>query len=340
MRKAAVVSLTAATILSLGAGAAFAAGPTDTGKQTVAANAAHVSSDTQLSKANAKLLNGYYNAFLKGDVNAAAQYVSADFVGHVPGKGANAGEYWSQDGFKKYTSNILAHTGGRYDVKVPVVSANGADVITREKITANRADNPHKIFSLPVTMHFRFKAGKISEVWTLPEDQRLFDKYWAPLADGSKAPTGKPLSKDTNVINVGEATSEKTLGLIKHLYNDFWHGDIADIRSKFSDNVSVNIVGKSAMSGQYHGWDGYMQFRTNLMKMVGSKYKLEADTYSASANDAWVKEYIRMDRKWDKSFDTVYVMMHFQFKDGKIVHIDDFPVDTYAWEKFYTPPQH
>jgi ketosteroid isomerase-like protein len=339
MRKAAAASLAATTAPHRGTGAATAADPTDTGNQAPAESTAHVSSDAQLSKANAELLNGFYNAFLKADVEAAAQYVSVDFVGHVPGKGANAGEYWGPDGFKKYMSRILGHQGGRYDVQVPVVSANGADIFTRETITANRADHPNESYTLPISMHYRFKAGKISEVWTLPEDQRLFDTYWSPLTDGHNAPSG-PLSKARNVIDVDHSSSEKNLAFIKGLYDSFWRGDMADIRSKIDDNVIVNIVGKSAMSGTYHGFDGFLQFRTNLINMVAGKYKLEADTSSASSEDAWVKEYIRMDRPWDPSIDTIYVVMHFEIKDGKLTRIDDFPVDTYAWETFYTPPQH
>ncbi|MFJ9760268.1 hypothetical protein [Streptomyces sp. NPDC101149] len=53
------------------------------------------------------------------------------------------------------------------------------------------------------------------------------------------------------------------------------------------------------MSGTYHGFDGFLQFRMNLLNMVAGKYKLEADASSASGEDAWVKEYIRMDRPWD-----------------------------------------
>jgi hypothetical protein len=30
--------------------------------------------------------------------------------------------------------------------------------------------------------------------------------------------------------------------------------------------------------------------------------------------------------------------MHFEIRDGKIVRMDDFPVDPYVWESFYVAP--
>jgi hypothetical protein len=32
------------------------------------------------------------------------------------------------------------------------------------------------------------------------------------------------------------------------------------------------------------------------------------------------------------------VQMHFEVQNGKVVGMNDFPFDTYAWESFYTRP--
>jgi hypothetical protein len=45
-----------------------------------------------------------------------------------------------------------------------------------------------------------------------------------------------------------------------------------------------------------------------------------------------------MDRAWDPAVQTIFVLMHFEIRDGKITRMDDFPFDAYAWERFYTPP--
>jgi ketosteroid isomerase-like protein len=193
-------------------------------------------------------------------------------------------------------------------------------------------------------MHYKIKAGKISEMWVLPEDQRLYDDYWSGPAATGGATSSAPASAEQlaqsrpTEINVEGASSARNLDLLTELYDRFFRGDRDVMRDMISEDVIVDIVGRSAMSGEYHGWDGFMQFRQKLMSMVDQRYKLELDSVAASERDGWVKEYIRMDRPWDSTFSTIYVVMHFEFDDGKITRIDDFPVDTYAWEEFYTPP--
>jgi hypothetical protein len=109
------------------------------------------------------------------------------------------------------------------------------------------------------------------------------------------------------------------------------------MRAVIADDVVVNIVGRSAMSGLYRGWDGYMQFRDRLMSMAGSRYKLDVAALAASDRSVFALEYIRMNRRWDPTVREVFVLMHFEVDHGTITRIDDFPLDTYAWERFYCP---
>ena len=293
----------------------------------------------------ASLIQQLYRALSTGDISAGAELVYPDFIAHVPGRGINAGEHWGIDGFKKLVSTMLGYHGGRFDIRVPVISVNGKDVYTRHVLSVNRATDPERLWTLRVSVHFKIKAGKISELWVLPEDQRLYDEYWGgpALHLMNRSPIvglGEIESTPTPELelDIDGANSPETLALLSELYDRFFRSDDGALQRMISDNVVVNIVGRSAMSGEYHGWGGLMQFRQKLMSMVGEKLKLEIDNLAASRNDGWVKEYIRMDRSWDPTFATMYVVMHFQFEDGKVTRIDDFPIDTYAWEAFYTPP--
>ena len=45
-----------------------------------------------------------------------------------------------------------------------------------------------------------------------------------------------------------------------------------------------------------------------------------------------------MDRLGDPTVEEILVLMHFEIENGKIARMDDFPFDTYEWERFYTPP--
>src|SRR4051794_33548347 len=68
------------------------------------------------SQSNAQILSDLYDAFASGDVEAALQAISTDFVLHVPGIGRNAGEYWGPEGFRKFMSNIATYNGGLFDL--------------------------------------------------------------------------------------------------------------------------------------------------------------------------------------------------------------------------------
>ena len=282
-------------------------------------------------------LHDLYEAFARGDLAEASALVRDDCVLHVPGIGANAGDYWGKAGFQRFMSNILAYGGGVFDLKVPVVSITGADAFTREVVTLNRSVDPQRMWTLRFAMHYRWKAGGLSEIWVVPEDQRLYDEYWSrPFV--VTAPPRVKRSARTLDLDLRGATSPTNLAFLSHFYDLFWRGDMDALEDVVAPDVTVNITGRGELSGMYFGWDGYMRFRDKLVAMVGSKYKLEADAIVAGARDGWVKEYIRMDRAWDPAVRTSYVLMHFTIDDGRITSMDDFPLDTYTWERDFSFP--
>jgi ketosteroid isomerase-like protein len=297
-----------------------------------------VSDDTQR---NAEVLKNLYAAISTQDKTAAAELLSADLILHVPGRGLLAGDYWGHQGFETYLSKLLEHAGGSLRVDVPVLSVNGQDAFAREVVTARRRRDPEREWQFPVSVHYKLKAGKVSEMWVLPDDQRLYDQYWTPSSEDIAASgSGSAVARvqSAQLPSTEEIASPQNLTLITNLYERFFRGDMEVMQDAIAEDVIVNIVGRSALSGEYHGWDGFMAFRGRLMSMVYKRYKLEVTAFAASRNDAWAREYIRMDRPWDPNLCDIEVVMHFEIKDGKVKRIDDFPVDTFAWERFYCPP--
>jgi len=286
---------------------------------------------------NAQLLSDLYDAFVTGDVENAVRYVTPDLILHVPGRGWNASEYWGVEGFRKFMSNIATYNGGLFDMRVPVFSVTGDDAFTREVIRINRKHDPEREFVLEITNQFKLRDGKLSEWWVIPENQRTYDEYYALPNDAEILATPKAFHRQ-RLLDIEHATSPENAQLLSCMYNEFWHGNKETMRRLISHDVVVNITNKSAMSGEYHGWEGYMQFRDKLMAMAGTRYKLEVIALAASDKDAWATEYIRMNRRWDKAVQTIYVVMHFEIENGKITRMDDFPVDPFFWEQFYTPP--
>jgi len=281
-------------------------------------------------------------------MDSVTKLISNDFIMHVPGKGLNAGEYWGAEGLEKFASNIFAYNGGVFSMKVPTLAVSGDTAFTQEVIQLNRKQDPKHIFELHFTMQYSIKNGKVSEAWTIPDDLYAYDDYWTPPVTDSVAPTNTAATIDGKSDNQNNqplgpstkgAVSKENENLIKDLYNDFWAGNLEGVKAKFADNLELTVAGKNPIAGTYQGWDGFIQFRTNLMNLGADKYKLEINTMAAGKHDVFVKEYIRMNRKWDATPQVVpSVIMHFHIENEKITKIRDIAVDQQAYDEFFTPP--
>jgi ketosteroid isomerase-like protein len=292
------------------------------------------------SRSNAAMLSSLYDAFATGDLETARQFVSPDFVLHVPGTGRNAGEYWGPDGFLTFLSNVATHNGGLFDLQVPAFAVNGEHGFSREVVRINRAHDPERLWTLRISNWFVVRNGKLSELWVIPEDQRMYDEYWGRGPDVPRRGATIPqrIASRGQLVDASRATCPENVELLSAMYAHVWNNDWDAMRRLIADGVIVNIVGRSAISGVYHGWNGYKTFRQKLMGLAGPKYKLNVTALAASPRDVFVVEHLRMNRQWDAAVQTIYVLMHFEVEDGRITRMDDFPIDTYAWERFYTPP--
>jgi ketosteroid isomerase-like protein len=312
---------------------------------SMSANTAAPFDHAEIPHGNAEILKTLYDAFTAGDVETAARFVTDDYVLHVPGRSANAGEYWGSDGLKKFMSNIAGYNGGLFEMTVPAFALSGDDAFTREVIRLNRRHDPEREFILRITNQFKFRDGKLVESWVVPEDQYVYDDYYHQLpAGGYEAPLQRLASGNgggrprQTLLDTEHATSPESTQLLSDMYADFWRGDGARMRALIADDVVVDITHHSAMSGLYQGWDGYMTFRSKLMAMAGDKYKLEVSALAGNDTDVFATEQIRMNRAWDPTVRAIAVIMHFEIRDGKIARMDDFPLEPLVWEEMYTPP--
>jgi ketosteroid isomerase-like protein len=297
--------------------------------------------DLTRSHEHAHIVRELYDAFTAGDLDWAAQFIAPDCVVHVPGRGVNAGDYWGVDGFRQFMSNIARHGGGVFDMEVPAFAVNEEHAFTREIIRMNRAHDPDNVFTLRISNWLVLRGDKLVESWVVPEDQRAYDAFWTRPVDSrptSIRARGHRTSRRRELLNVASAVSAENRQLLEAMYDRFWSGDLNGMRALIADDVLVNIAGRSAISGVYHGWGGYMQFRERLMATAGSRYKLEVAALAASDRDGFAVERIRMNRRWDPAVQEIFVLMHFSIEGGRIVIMDDFPLDTEAWERFYSPP--
>jgi ketosteroid isomerase-like protein len=290
------------------------------------------------SAANAILLQHFYAAFTAGNQDAAVQCVTPDFIMHVPGMGSNAGEYWGHDGLRTFMNNILAYNGGTFSMNVPAIAVDDHTAFTREVVILNRKQDPAWLWTLRFLMQYAFKNGAISEAWTIPEDQYVYDAYWNPMSSpGTNGSIQEIASLPRHSLPaLAGATSAATKELVTTFYNRFWNGDMAGLQQLVADDVTFYVPGRSHLAGEYRTYAGYLAFRDKLIKLAGDKYKLEIASIAASETDVFVKEYIRMNRKSDPTVQTIYVILHFEIRNHKIARINDIPVDTYRYEAFFT----
>jgi ketosteroid isomerase-like protein len=319
--------------------------PHTTTQETITVSAVEIAETghTDLSRENAETLSRLYDAFAAGDVETAAAFVADDYILHVPGRSNNAGDYWGPEGLRTFMSNVLGYNGGLFDIAVSTFAVSGNDAFTREVIRINNQFDPDREFILKITNQFKIRDGKLVESWVVPENQYVYDDYYSHMPAGGYPPQnqrGRAQNRGAyseSLLDLERATATEATQLLAEMYTRFWRGDGDGMRAVIADDVIVDITHNSAMSGVYHGWDGYMAFRDKLMAMAGDKYKLEVSALAGNDTDVFATEHIRMNRAWDPTVGTLDVVMHFEIHDGKITRMDDFPVDPFAWETFYTP---
>jgi len=80
-------------------------------------------------------------------------------------------------------------------MQVPTLAVSGGDTaFTQELVTPNCKQDSKRMFELRFTMQYPIKNGKVSEAWTIPDDDDLYayDEYWTPPVKGTAATTSAP----------------------------------------------------------------------------------------------------------------------------------------------------
>ncbi|MCW2264029.1 nuclear transport factor 2 family protein [Sphingobacterium sp. JUb78] len=287
---------------------------------------------------NKKLMENFYNAFSKGEFEEIFQYVTPDFVMHVPGKGLNAGEYWYKEGFKKFLDHIVSFGGGVFSLSIPAIAVNVDSVFTREQIRMNRKENPEELWLLQFVMEYKIKDGLIAEAWTIPIEGDVYDTFWTP-GSKFKNPSNPLISEKPQTISESLANSYSLENekIVRDFYHYFWNSDLDSMAKNIVDDFELWVPGNSFLSGTYKTKQGYLAFRDKLLSNVaGDRYKLDWESFACSEKEVFVKEHIRMNRSWDEQIKTNFAVFHFQLENGKIIRINDIPLDAIAYDDFFT----
>ena len=288
------------------------------------------------SASNLDAIREFYANFISGNVEKVARAVTTDFIMHVPGKGRNAGEYWGREGLRMFLRNILDYNAGAFSLQMRALAGHGDTVFTRELVTLNRRQDPLRRWALPFVMHYKMRNELVSEAWTIPEDLYLYDAYWGAASDDPPADAA-PGSLITVASDAGTRAANN-LELLQRLYQHFWDGEYDRIKPLYSPEFVFFAPGRGYLSGTYAGWGGYLEFRRKLTAISGGRYRLDVDAIAAGDRDVFAREFIRMNTTSHPAVRASYVVMHFEIEDGLIARANDFPVDLYDWERFFSQP--
>jgi ketosteroid isomerase-like protein len=124
-----------------------------------------------------ELMQDYVACAHRGDWETASGYFADDVLIRIPGRSSLAGEHRGRETARRYIETARALSRGR-DVELELVDMLASDervaLLVRERF--HTADGPVDIGRCNV---YRWRDGRISEIWIFEADQYAVDALFA-----------------------------------------------------------------------------------------------------------------------------------------------------------------
>ena len=125
---------------------------------------------------NVDLLNKGYDAFDKGDLDTIRALFTEDVVFHVGGHNQLTGDYRGIDEVFGFFGKIVELTGGTFKIERHAILADDEHGAVLSTSTAQRDGKSLSVKTVDV---HHFSGDKVSEVWTLDDDQQAADAFFS-----------------------------------------------------------------------------------------------------------------------------------------------------------------
>jgi len=125
---------------------------------------------------NAAFFRGMYDAIAKGDAEALPDMLDANVVWHLPGNRQISGEHKGRDAVFAIFAKTAELSGGSVTMEVHDVLANDEHAVA---LLRESADFRGRRYDCPIADIVHMRGGKITELWSLIEDQGAFDAFWS-----------------------------------------------------------------------------------------------------------------------------------------------------------------
>jgi ketosteroid isomerase-like protein len=117
-----------------------------------------------------------YEAFARGDLAAVSDLFSDDIVWHSGGNNILTGDYEGKEAVLGYFGQLMQETGGSFSNDIHDMLANDEHGVALVTASATRGV---KSFEGNLVHVFHMRDNKMTEFWSFPEDQNMFDEFWA-----------------------------------------------------------------------------------------------------------------------------------------------------------------
>ncbi|MDH3471074.1 MAG: nuclear transport factor 2 family protein [Acidimicrobiia bacterium] len=126
--------------------------------------------------ANLEISRGGYEAFASGDLATVGDLFSDDIVWHSGGNNILTGDYEGKEAVLGFFGRLMQETEGSFKNDIHDMLANDEHGVALVTASATRGG---KSFEGRVVHVFHMSDEKMTEFWSFPEDQSLFDEFWA-----------------------------------------------------------------------------------------------------------------------------------------------------------------
>lgn len=117
-----------------------------------------------------------YAAFAAGDMATVNDHLSDDIVWHSGGNNILSGDYEGKEAVFSFFGRLLQETSGNFKNEIHDMLANDEHGVALVNQWATRNGKTLEGRSVHV---FHMRDGQMTEFWAFPEDQALFDEFWA-----------------------------------------------------------------------------------------------------------------------------------------------------------------
>ena len=116
-----------------------------------------------------------YEAFARGDLAAVSDLLSDDIMWHSGGHNILTGDYEGKEAVLGFFGLLMQESGGSFSNDIHDMLANDEHGVALVTASATRGV---KSFEGNVVHVFHMRDDRMTEFWTFPDDQSVFDEFW------------------------------------------------------------------------------------------------------------------------------------------------------------------